>query len=107
MVLAEGGVGKARMEVVVVVVDGKNERAMPLAEAANRVRRGAGVVKVDSVDSGVLSLAWRREGRWRSGEEMLAGEGGGGGGGCVGRLWGGGSGEALLDSPLTLVSLAL
>ena len=36
MVLAEGGVGKAGMEKVVVVMDGNNERAMPLAEAMKR-----------------------------------------------------------------------
>lgn len=107
MVLAEGGVGKAGMEQVVVVM----ERAMPLAEAAKRVRRGTEGVEVDSVDSGVLSLVGGgRGGRGGSAarcwklvevEELLAGEG------CVEGLWGGGSGEALLIRFLTLVSLAL
>lgn len=44
-------------------MDGKNERAIPPAKAAKRVRRDAGDVEVDFVDSSVLSLVGgRREG---------------------------------------------
>jgi hypothetical protein len=73
-----------------LVVDGKNERVMPLAKAAKRVRRSARGVEVDFVDSGVLSLVGgrRESGAARCGElveveEMLTGEGSGGGGGCA------------------------
>lgn len=69
------------------------------------MRRSARGVEVDFVDSGMLSLVGgRREGGAArcsepvEVEEMLTGEGGGGGGGCVRGLWGGGPGEALLDS---------
>ena len=76
-----------------LVADGKNEKAMPLAKAAKRVRRSARGVEVDFVDSGALSLVGERREGGAAGcsepvevEEMLTGEGGGGEGGCVRRL---------------------
>ena len=68
MVLAEGGVGRAGMEKVVVVVDGKNEKAMPLAEAAKRVRRGAEVWRWTLWTLWTLvCFRWLREGGRRGG----------------------------------------